>query len=115
MSLPVIDETAAASISEGTQLVSVAFDDTLDWLDEDGAHMTILMASPQGAGVNFIDGPFRFAGSLDGDSGTPLTSPQTVAVPFAVAEAQKTVVQFRIARADGRLSAPFRDSATVAA
>lgn len=114
-SLPSIDPTVVATASEGTQLISVAFDDTLDWLDEDDASMTLLMASPKGAGVDFIGGPFRFAGQLLGDAITPLTSPQTVAVPFAIAELQKSQIQARITRADGRVSSPFRDTFEVAA
>lgn len=115
MSLPTVDETAEAEASEATQLISIAFNDAMAWCSEDAAHMTVLMASPKGVGVDFIGGPFRFAGSIDGNSVTPITSPQTIAVPFAVAEDQKSQVQLRIARADGRVTAPFRDSLAVGA
>lgn len=113
MSLPTVDESAEAGASEGTQLVSIVFDDNMDWCSEDGAHMTVLMASPKGVGVEFIDGPFRFAGAFDGNSTTPITSPQTVAAPFGIAITQKSQVQLRIARADGRVTAPFRDTFSV--
>lgn len=112
-SLPSVDPTVVATASEGTQLLSIAFDDALDWLDEDDASMCVLMASPKGVGVNFIDGPMRFAGQLLGDAITPLTSPQTIAVPFAVTELQKSQIQARITRADGRVSSPFRDTFAV--
>lgn len=113
-SLPSVDPTLVATASEGTQLLSLAFDVLLDWLDEDDAGLAILMASPKGVGVNFLGGPMRYAGVLEGDSVTPLTSPQTMAVPFVVTEDQKTQVQARIIRADGRVSAPFWDTLQVA-
>lgn len=114
-SLPVVDSAMVATVSEGTQLISVAFDDTMDWLDEDGGHLAILMSQPKGVGVEFLDGPFRYAGVIDGDAVTPPTSPTTIAVPFVVTELQKGQVQARILRADGRVTAPFRDTFAVAA
>lgn len=113
-SLPSVDPTLVATASEATQLLSIAFDDALEWLDEDDAGLAVLMASPKGVGVNFLGGPMRYAGVLLGDSSTPLTTPQTMAVPFVVTEDQKTQVQCRIARADGRVSAPFWDTLQVA-
>ena len=115
MSLPSVDPTVVVTASEATQLISVSFDPALAWVGEDDAFLAILMASPKGAGVEFIGGPFRFAGSIAGDATTPPTSPVTMAVPFAVAELQKSQVQGRIVRADGRVSTPFRDTFEVAA
>lgn len=109
------DSTLAATASEATQLLSIAFDTGLDWVDQNDGVLQILMSRPQGAGTEFIKGPFQLAGIVQGDAVTPPTSPQTFTVPFAVAEGQKLEVQARILEEDGRLSQPFRDKATVAA
>lgn len=114
-SLPGADETFDATISEATQLISVVFDTALDWVGEDDAYLLVHMAQPRSGSRTFIGGPTRTAGSIDGDATTPPTSPQTIAVPFAVAAGQKTEVLARIIRADGRTSNLFRTSVTVAA
>lgn len=114
-SLPAADTVFAAAISEATQLISVTFDDTLDWVDQDTGHMLIHMALPRSGSRDFIGGPTRVAGSIDGDSTTPPTTPDTIAVPYAVAETQKTEVLARIIEEDGRVSNLFRTSVTVAA
>jgi hypothetical protein len=109
------DSTLAITVSEATQLISVAFDDTLDWLDEDDAYLVIYASRPQNATVNYFKGPYLIAGKIAGDSITPPTTPTTMAVPFAAVEGQKIFAQARIVRADGRLSEPFRVNCTVAA
>lgn len=113
--LPPADELFASSISEATQLISVTFDVTKAWVDEDGGMMAIHMAQPRGTGRGFIGPPMRFAGVIEGDSTTPPTSPQTIAVPFAVAIDQNTNVGYRIGREDGRLSSMFLDAVSVVA
>lgn len=115
MSLPEVDPTAVATASEATQLISLVFDTNLPWVSEDGAGLAVGMSSPKGEGVDFIGGPFRYANYIAGNNAVPPASPQNVAVPFAVAEDQKTQVQLRIMRADGRLSTPFRDTFQVGA
>lgn len=109
------DGTLAITISEATQLISVAFDDGMDWLDEDDAALIIYASRPQNATVNFFKGPYKIAGTIEGDSVTPPTTPTTMAVPFACVEGQKVFAMARIVRADGRLSEPFRVNCTVAA
>lgn len=115
LTLPDIDPSFVPTISEATQLISVVFDDTLDWVGEDGGFMQISMMAPVGAGRSYLVGPDRFAGAILGDSTTPPTSPTTIAVPFIVAETQQVIVSSRIGRADGRLSSQFQGSATIAA
>lgn len=114
-SLAEADATLAITVSEATQLISVAFDDDLDWVDETGSHLIIYASRPQNPTVNFFKGPYQVAGKVSGDGTTPPTSPTTMAVPFAVVAGQKVFAQARIVRADGRLSAPFRVLCTVAA
>ncbi len=104
------DETLAVTGSEATQLLTVAFDDTEAWVDEDGAFMQVSMSKPQGAGTQFIKGPYRVADFIAGDSVTPETSPVTMTAPWTITEGQVLAVQARILRADGRLSEPFQDT-----
>jgi len=112
LSLPATDPTIAVTGSEASQQLSIAFDDTFDWLDEDGGYLEIEMGQPQKESRNFFGGPFRFADSIDGDSVTPPTTPATITAPFTLTEGQKVWCRAKIIRADGRASnglmtAPF--------
>jgi len=109
------DNSFAVAVSEASQEITVTFDDTADWCDEDGGAMILQMGIPQNESINFFDGPWRFADSIDGDSTTAPTSTTAIAVPFAVSEDQKVFVRGRIIRADGRLSDWFRGSASCGA
>lgn len=109
------DETMAGTPSEAAQQISVAFDDTRDWVDEDEALMQISMSRPANASVAFVPPVLRIAGYILGDATTPLTSPQVFSVPFPVAEDQKVLIVGRVLRADGRLSNQFRYTTDVAA
>jgi len=103
------------SVSEATQLISVGFEDTDLWANEDDSFAAVSASRPQSPGVNFFKGPYRRAGTIDGDAVTAPTSPQTIAVPFPVVAGQKLFLEFRVSRVDGRLSSPFRGGVTVAA
>lgn len=113
--LPEGDSSLAVTISEATQQMSVAFDEDMDWCSEDGGAMMVSMGRPVGASINYFNGPWRVGGLIEGDSGVPITTPQTVAVPFAVTEGQQVFIRCRIMRADGRVSNFFRTSTTCAA
>jgi len=103
------------TVSEATQLITVAFDTGDDWVGEDGASMLVQASRPQSPATVFFKGPYVLAGQIDGDSGTPPTSPQTIAVPFPVVEGQQVFVQICVVRADGRRSLNFRYGAAVEA
>ncbi len=113
LTLPGADPTFAATVDETAQQISVVFDNTLAWANQDAGFMYVFMSIPKAAGVNFINGPFRLAGSIDGDAITPPTSPTLIPAPFPVAIAQEVVVQARISEEDGRLSDLFRDQSSV--
>lgn len=115
LTLPPGDPTMIGTVDEAGQQISVAFDDTLAWVGQDNGHMYLSMSQPKNTGVNFVGGPFRFAGAIDGDSTTPPTSPTVITVPFPVAENQVIVVRGRISEEDGRLSDLFRSQSSVAA
>jgi len=94
--------------SEATQQLSVTFENTDDWANEDDSAMIIGSARPQGLAINFFKGPYRYAGTVDGNGTTPPTSPALVSVSFPFVQNQKLFVHVRVSRADGRLSTPFR-------
>lgn len=107
LSLPGADGMFTCTVDQTNQQISVAFDDSLDWLDEDGGFLSVSMSKPKGEGISFVGGPYRFADAIVGDSTTAPTTPATMAVPFAVATGQIVTCRGRIIRADGRVSAPF--------
>jgi len=107
MSLPEVDPSAAVSISAATQKVSVSFSKLLPWALEDGGDMVVQMGQPQGSGVNFFIGPWRYAGTIAGHTAGAPDSPALIDVPFPVAADEKVWVRLRIVRADSRVSEPF--------
>ena len=109
------DETMVGTVDEAAQEISVAFDDTLPWLDESGSLMMIAMSKPANIGCKYVPPTYRIAGFILGDSATPPTTPETMTCPFSVAEGQKVLVAGRIFRADGRLSSMFQKGTVVTA
>ncbi len=112
-SLPETDDTLAVAADVPNQEIDVTFDNTKPWANEDAGALIIKLGLPKLATRNFFNGPWRYADVVEGDSVTPPTSPASIVVPFPVAVGQKIWIEARIARADGRLSAPFRASVTV--
>lgn len=84
--------------------VQIDFDDTDPWVGETGSSMLVYASRPQDLSINFFRGPYRFAGSIDGDATTPPTTPATIALPFPVTAGRKVFLRIRVSRADGRLS-----------
>ncbi|GAI49793.1 unnamed protein product [marine sediment metagenome] len=113
--LPATDPTYAVTASEATQDITSNFDDTMDWAVEDGAYMFFFGGSPQNAQRNFFAGPWRKFSLVGGADPAGPVEPNVAASQFAVAEDQKLWCYARIARADGRLSVPFRADVIVAA
>lgn len=113
MTLPASDPSVDFTLSGGGSTVSVAFDDTREWCDEDAGHLHVKMSQPRDEGRSYIQGPFKFAGTIDGDPVTPPTTPQTVPLPFAVAEDQLVTFECRIVKPDGRVSSAFKKTVTV--
>lgn len=98
------------SISEATQLISVAFANTDDWAGEAGGYMVVSASMPFSPGRTYFGGQYRYVGKITGATPTQPQSPQTFAVPWAVQAGQLMRVSCRILRKDGRLSNPFRSS-----
>lgn len=113
--LPAKDGTIAITASEATQQVTVAFDDGLDWCTEDNAGLMIIEGAPQNPQRNFFAGPFRGRSAKMGADPGGIASPQDYTAIHQITEGQKIWVQFRIIRADGRISEPFRDDVIIGA
>jgi len=114
LALPSADQAFAIVPSSAAQSIEVTFDDAAAWCSEDSAAMSLHQGIPQPGSRQFFDGRFRKFARLFGDSGSPITSPKTVAVDFPIAVGQKQWAKGRILRADGRLSEFFRDDAIIA-
>lgn len=95
-------------LAADTSLAQITFDNTDPWAATDGGALTVLGSRFQSSGTNYFKGPYQLAGSIDGSTSTPPTSPQTVTWPFAVAAGRKYFAQFRALAPDGRISGAQR-------
>jgi len=107
LTLPGADTTFAVTAGVGAGTLSIAFDAAKDW-NADLGWLSVYMHQPQGASINFFGGPFRQAGALEGDTASPLTSPQTLTPPYSLVEGQKVICEARIINPDGAVSNRFR-------
>jgi hypothetical protein len=98
------DNTVVVTASAASQLISVAFNNALPWGNETGGAMTIHMGCPQASTRNFFNGPFRWIGKILGVTGTPPTTPKTIAPAWTLILGQKIWCKVGIVRADGRAS-----------
>jgi len=106
--LPAQDPTFAVTISEATQKLSITFDDSLAWANEDDGFLQVSMGSPQNPQRNFFKAPYRFAGAIAGITIGPPASPDaTIDCPFVATEGQRVWVKARAILADGRVSEEF--------
>lgn len=109
------DPTLSIAISEATNQVTVTFDDTMAWASEDGAFLTMLNGAPQNPQRTFFGGPYKGIRYLTGAAGAPLASPLPLGGIYTMSQGQRVWCQFRIYRADGRVSNPFDAQIVVAA
>ena len=96
------------AIVGGTSDVAVTFDNTDEWANETGASMIILTSREKAESIEFFKGPYRLAGTIDGDDSVAPVSPATVGSDFSYAAGNKGFAQVRVSRLDGRLSVPQR-------
>ncbi len=96
------------SATGATDIVSFAFTDTDEWVDEDASALLIYTSRAANPSVNYFKGPYRFAGAVEGDAITPPTTPAAITGAFNIDVGNRTFVFARVSRADGRLSTPFR-------
>lgn len=91
----------------------VAFTNTDGWATEVGGAILLYAGRPLSPSIKFFKGPYRYAGKVAGAAVAPV-SPVNIAMPFAIDGGQQVGIQYRIVRADGRMSAPFRELLTCA-
>lgn len=90
-----------------TGVISIGFTNSDGWAIAAGGSLLVYVSRPQSVGVVFFNGPYRYAGRINGAS-TPPTSPGTVSAPFALTAGQQVFVRCIATNADGRLSAEWR-------
>jgi len=115
LSLPNSDDTLAITAYEDGQNLDISFDTDLEWLDEAGGALVIFAGTPVTQTTNYFGGPWKIAGTIEGDATTPPTSPSVIDNPYQVSEGQKQFYRARILRADGRVTSFFRCTGTVTA
>lgn len=102
------------TISEGTQIVSVTYEDSDAWANEVGGFLKFDLSRPANPSINYFKGPYRYTSFAAGGAAPPIP-PETHAVPFPVVEGHRVFAMLRGALADGRLSQEIRISCLVAA
>lgn len=112
LSLPNTDPTFSVALSAANG-ITVTFDDTLDWCDEDAGYMSIELGTPQLASRNFFNGPWRFDAAIEGDSVAPPASPDgpTATSTWTLIADQLVWARARIIREDGRVTNHFGSAA----
>lgn len=99
------DPIPTCSLSGAT--LTIAWPVTSAWPGEDDAALLVYTSEAQWNTINFFSTPYTLRAALLGDTGTPLSSPQTVALGFTPTADQRVFIRLRITRADGSLSMPF--------
>lgn len=113
--LPEKDATLVIQPEVHEQKAKITFDDTMEWVDEDEAFLTIREGSPQNPQRNFFGGPYLGWKDKGGDTGDPKTTPEWITNLHVLTAGQKVWYELRIIRADGRLSEPWYVSNIVVA
>lgn len=106
--LPSLTAPGVTSITAGTGIAIVTFDNTDAWANEDGGALLVFMSRPQSATINGFKGPYRFAGAVLGDDSVAPTSPVNITSPFTLGVGQKVFFRFAAVTADGRLTPDVR-------
>lgn len=108
-----LPSTLAADGSADTLALTFSTDD--EWANETGSYLLLYSSRPVNPTINFFKGPYRLAGTIQGNTTTPPTSPATIASPFDLVAGQRVFFRTIISRVDGRLSGSFRGLGIVGA
>lgn len=110
--LPEFTPAFAQAVNAPANEAAIGFANSDPWANQDDAAMLVFASRPQSPAVNFFKGPYRLAGSIDGDATTPPASPATIALPFPVVAGQRVFFRVRVVTADGRASTSQRFQGT---
>ena len=94
----------SVTASEASQLITIAFDDSAPWNNEDNGLQVFYMGLPKNGAIKFFGGPYRKVLSHFGSLATPIASPIATATVFPFTAGLRIWVRSRVSRADGRLS-----------
>lgn len=111
--LPAKDPTIRVTIEVHEHRTNLYFDASMDWVSETGAWLFILEGMPQNPQRNYFGGPYLGIKDKHGDSEVQIESPEHFTHLHVLSAGQKVWYQFRIQRADGRISEPFYANAIV--
>lgn len=95
------------SATGATDVLSIGFANTDLWATAVGGKLCVFVGRPQNPSKVFFDGPYRFAGTING-AGTPPVSPLPITSPFDFAATQRVHARFRSFNADGRISTTWK-------
>lgn len=108
LALPVFTQPESLVADASADTLGFDVDPTDGWAAEDGGAMYVYASRPQSLSRNYFNGPYRLAGVVFGDGTTPISSTQTVDLPFPISAGQQVFYRFNVGRADGRQSPDFR-------
>jgi len=111
--VPALSPITIVPAGGGAATIQVAFDDADSWANADDGALFIYCSRPVSINRLSWKGPFRFAGTVLGNSTTPPSSPTVITSPFTYDSGQKVFVRARAMDGLGRLSSDFITSATV--
>jgi hypothetical protein len=101
---PAMTNPAVTTLVASTGVLTFTYTNTDPWAITTGGALLVFISRPQPLAVSGFKGPFRFAGKVLGNTGTPPTSPGTVTSPFTYVATQRGFVRFVSVDSLGRLS-----------
>lgn len=107
--LGILSKAAVENATEAGQTVDIAWGGFIPldpWQSLAGSWLIVYVSRPQNPGIKFFKGPYRVAGSLQGDP-VPPVSPLTVTVPFAITAGQRLFTRTVVSLVDGRFTTPI--------
>lgn len=104
--LPSVSALSLATLVPAANTFDLTFDILDGWANEDNAFLFAGSARPQKPTINFFKGPFRFAGTIEGDSVMAPTPPATIDAAFPFNAGDRIYVRAIVVDAQARLSQP---------
>jgi hypothetical protein len=101
--VPGLTQLSTVTVTATTEQLSVAFNNQDEWASHAGGFLAVYESPPQGPGINYYRGPYRYVGKVAG-AATPPTSPQTFQHAFPVSTGDKVFIRLVAVTHGGRLS-----------